>query len=66
MPNGSNQYTKKLVQAGQICYVCESNAPTLTNDIGGSICTDCNTHMQNAILEHVLKSGYRARKVKRS
>jgi len=59
MPNGSNQFTKQHVQKGDLCYVCESNTPTLTDDIGGRVCTDCYTHMQNAILQHVLKAGYR-------
>jgi hypothetical protein len=66
MPNGSNQYTKQQVQAGHICYVCEQAAPTLVDDIGGNVCTDCHVHMQNILLQHVLKSGYQAKKGKRS
>lgn len=61
MPNGSNQFTKQQVQAGALCYVCETAPPTLVDDIGGPICQDCHNHMQNAILQHVLKSGYRKR-----
>jgi len=66
MPNGSNQHTKQHVQEGTICYVCETATPTRVDDIGGPICTDCYNHMQNAILQHVLKSDYSARKGRRS
>jgi hypothetical protein len=64
MPNGSNQYTKSLVQAGTLCYVCEQATPTLVGDIGSPLCQDCHTHMQTHVLKHILKSGYRVRKAR--
>lgn len=66
MPNGSNQFTKQQVQAGQVCYVCETATPTIVDDIGGAICQDCYNHMQNVILQTLLKRGYHARKGRRS
>ncbi len=55
---GSNATIKRRVARGQLCYICEHNQPALIDEVGGHVCRECHTGIQNMRLAYALQGGY--------
>jgi len=58
----SNPAIKRRVAAGQLCYICERNPPTLRDVIGGPLCEQCAQGIVAMQRKYALQGGYHERK----